>query len=120
MKSIIEFIDYDGCYPCLCIGTLKVKIDGKEIIFSDSGEYCEYDEDKEKMIYKENCYPKFWQSGGTIKSNGSGWKMWAEKGEWELSAYRNENYPQEILNIMDDLIKVFNENVPHGCCGGCI
>lgn len=103
----IKFIEYDGEYPCLCMGTLKVKIDGKEIIFSDS--------DKLK-----NCYPKFWRSGGTIKSNGSGLKMWAEKGEWELSAYRNEDYPKEILDILDDLIKVFNENVSYGCCGGCI
>ena len=106
----IEFIEYDGEYPCLCMGTLKVKIDGKEIIFSDS----------DKLIYKKNCYPKFWRSGGTIKSNGSGWKMWAEKGKWELSAYSNEDYPKEILDILDDLIKVFNENVPYGCCGGCI
>ena len=40
MKTNIEFIDYDGSYPCLCMGTLKVKINGKQIIFSDSGEYC--------------------------------------------------------------------------------
>lgn len=120
MKSNIEFIEYDGEYPCLCMGTLKVKIDGKEIIFSNSDKYWKYDKNKEKPIFKENCYPKFWCSGGTIKSNGSGWKIWAEKGEWELSAYRNGDYPKEILDILDDLIKVFNENVLYGCCGGCI
>ena len=109
MKTKIEFIEYDGEYPCLCMGTLKVKIDGKEIIFSDS----------DKLIYKKNCYPKFWRSGGTIKSNFFE-DMWAEKGEWELSAYRDEDYPKEILDILNDLIEVFNENVPYGCCGGCI
>lgn len=118
MKTKIEFIEYNGAYPCLCMGTLKVKIDGKETIFSDSGEYYSIDEDNDKLIYKKNCYPKFWYSGGTIKSNGN-WDMWPEKGEWEL-LYRNEDYPKEILNILDDLIKIFNENVPYGCCGGCI
>ena len=118
MKSNIEFIDYDGSYPCLCMGTLKVKINGKEIIFSDSGEYCRYDENKEEMIYHKNCYPKFWESGGSIKSDGN-WNMWAEHGEWKLF-FNKEDYPPEILNIMNDLINIFNKNVPYGCCGGCI
>lgn len=115
----IEFISYDGCYPCLCMGTLKVKIDGVETIFSDSGKYSEYDEDQEKMIYQENCYPKFWASGGTIKSDGN-WDMWAEQDEWELGAYHEVDYPPEILDNINELLRVFNENVPYGCCGGCI
>lgn len=118
MKTNIEFIDYDGSYPCLCMGTLKVKINGKQIIFSDSGEYCYYDDEKEKMIYKENCYPNFWASGGSIRSDGN-WDMWAEHGEWHL-CIDEEDYPKEILDSMNDLIKVFNDNVPYGCCGGCI
>ena len=118
MKNNIEFIDYDGGFPCLCMGTLKVKINGKEVIFSDSGEYCEYDEKKDKMIYKENCYPTFWASGGRIVSDGD-WGLSAEYGEWYTSI-TTEKYPQEILDMMDDLIKIFNDNVPQGCCGGCI
>lgn len=114
----IEFVSYDGKYPCLCMGTLKVKIDGKEIIFSNSDKYWKYDKNKEKMIYKENCYPRFWESGGSIKSDGN-WNMWAEDKAWELF-YNKEDYPKAILNIMDELIKIFNDNVIYGCCGGCI
>lgn len=45
--------------------------------------------------------------------------MWAEQGEWGLS-FNEEDYPKEILNVMNELIKIFNENVHQGCCGGCI
>ena len=115
---MIEFVEYDGSFPCLCMGTLKVKIDGKEIIFSDSGEYHKYDEKNEKLIYNKDCYPKFWETGGRIRSDGN-WNMWAEQGEWRLS-FNEEDYPEEILDIMNELIKIFNENVHQGCCGGCI
>ena len=29
----IEFVSYTGKYPCLCMGTLTLKIDGKEMSF---------------------------------------------------------------------------------------
>ena len=70
------------------------------------------------LIYKENCYPTFWASGGRIVSDGN-WGLSAEYGEWYTSI-TTEKYPQEILDMMDDLIKIFNDNVPQGCCGGCI
>lgn len=115
----IEFIDYNGSYPCLCMGTLKLRIDGKEVVFSDSGEYCECDEDEDKLIYKENCYPRFWTSGGSIHT-GKNYKMWASEGPWEIFIVNEAHYTKELLDNMDNLIKVFNDNVPYGCCGGCI
>lgn len=119
MKHTIEFVSYDGTFPCLCMGTLKVKIDGKKVIFSDSAEYCECDGDE--LIYKENCYPQFWETGGAVKCNDY-WDMWTVKGDWKvfLTEAERKCFTPELIDMLDDLIKVFNENVPQGCCGGCI
>lgn len=29
-RPVIEFVDYTGEYPCLCSGTLTIKVNGKE------------------------------------------------------------------------------------------
>lgn len=29
-QPVIEFVDYTGEYPCLCSGTLTIKVNGKE------------------------------------------------------------------------------------------
>ncbi len=31
---MVEFVSYDGKYPCLCMGTLAIKVDGKEYRFN--------------------------------------------------------------------------------------
>ena len=31
---MVEFVSYDGKYPCLCMGTLTIKVDGKEYRFN--------------------------------------------------------------------------------------
>lgn len=92
----VEFISYDGAYPSLCSGTLVVRILGNIVKFG-------YGEDN----------PPFWQSGGCIDYTFLG----VEVGAWKLDigelADKYKPYAQE-------LIKVFNENVEYGCCGGCI
>lgn len=30
---MVEFISYDGKFPCLCSGTLVLRIDGEEVVF---------------------------------------------------------------------------------------
>lgn len=121
MNQKIEFISYDGKYPCLCDGILTVKINGNICRFSNCI-YSDYDEKSQKLIYNKNDYPRFWKSGGCIQQDDE-WNMWSEKGPWEidLSTYcQKEYFTKEILDLMDDLIKMFNEHVPQGCCGGCI
>ena len=27
----IEFVSYDGAWPCLCMGTLTLRVEGKEL-----------------------------------------------------------------------------------------
>jgi hypothetical protein len=39
--------------------------------------------------------------------------------DWEISAIKKD-YPSEIWKILPDVLKVMNENVEGGCCGGCV
>ena len=89
---MVEFVSYDGAWPCLCHGILKIKVDEKPYSF----EYA--------MI-----------SGGRI-CRGKDWDMWAEQGEWSIDL---EEHP-ELEPYKDEITRVVNENVPYGCCGGCI
>lgn len=91
---MVEFVSYDGKWPCLCYGTLIIKVNGKTYSF------------KEAMI-----------SGGRIMGGPStDWDMWSEQGDWEINL---EEHP-ELEQYKEEITKVVNENVEHGCCGGCI
>ena len=63
-------------------------------------------------------YPKFWTPGGSV-SFDEDWSESVSHSDWELM-FDEKDYPAEIVAVMLELIKVFNENVPHGCCGGCV
>lgn len=111
----IEFVDYTGCYPNLCRGVLTVLIDGKEYKFGHESE----DFDWKTCKYKDNNLSQFWYSGGSVRRDED-WNMWAEEGSWQLDEDSHEDYGEEIKALFPDLIKIFNDNVPQGCCGGCI
>jgi len=88
-------IEYDGKSPNLCGGTLIVYIGEKKY---DFGDHC--------LI-----------SGGMICRNDD-WEMWAEEGPWGISEWP-EGFPDDDgLKIL--IVDVINEEIPHGCCGGCI
>lgn len=89
---MVEFISYDGKYPCLCMGTLTIKVNGKTYWLNN------------KMI-----------SGGCIMRDGD-WNMWSEYGDWEIDL---EKYP-ELEPYKEEITQVVNNNVEQGCCGGCI
>ena len=89
---MVEFISYDGKYPCLCMGTLTIKVNGKTYWLNN------------KMI-----------SGGCIRRDGD-WNMWSEYGDWEIDL---EKYP-ELEPYKEEITQVVNDNVEQGCCGGCI
>lgn len=91
---MVEFVSYDGKWPCLCHGTLIIKVDGKTYSFEDA------------MI-----------SGGRICGGPiTDWDMWSETGDWEIDL---EEHP-ELEPYKEEITRVVNENVEHGCCGGCI
>lgn len=89
---MVKFISYDGKWPCLCMGTLVLEIDGK-IVTMPNG-----------------CM----QSGGHVRAYNdyADWKV--TKGEWDVSV------PTEYEKYKDEIVRVVNDNVPYGCCGGCI
>ena len=89
---MVEFVSYDGEYPCLCMGTLIIKVNGKN-------------HSLEHAII----------SGGSI-CRDEYWDMWATHGDWEVDL---EEYP-ELEPYKEKITRVVNENVRQGCCGGCI
>lgn len=110
----IEFVSYDGEYPNLCSGMLTVKIDGVETTFGTQQLW----ESEKKVGKVPAMYPKFWASGGGVAFDED-WSEIVSVGDWELM-FDEKDYPAKIAAAMPELIGVFNENVPPGCCGGCV
>jgi len=122
MKHNVEFISYDGKYPCLCMGTLLVKIDGQQYAFG-----LENDAFSKTNIKDEYKYPIFWGSSGGIAHSEDYSDMWAIGGDWVLDFDEeeeiSEDYPEEIrdIEIFKEMIRLMNENIEAiPCCGGCI
>lgn len=86
----VKFISYDGKYPNLCSGTLRLEIDGEIVVFKP-----------------EN---RFWYSGGDVNDT-------IHQGEWVI--YQSD-LPDKYKTYVADIYQVFNENVEFGCCGGCV
>ena len=95
----IKFISYDGEHPCLCMGTLVLDINGIRHTFGNEGEF-----------------PKFWSSGGTCCLT-SKWKVKTTYGDWIINI---DKIPEQFRQYAGEIDKIFNDNVEHGCCGGCI
>lgn len=94
MKPKIK-IEYDGEWPCLCMGHLIVWVDD---IKWDFGSYV-------------------LRSGGSIESDDD-WNMWATEGEWYID---KDAFPEGFpMKFYDDVMDEINSHIMHGCCGGCI
>lgn len=98
----IEFVSYDGEYPNLCSGMLTLKINGEVKTFY-------YDR-------KKADYPDFWYSGGTCWVDGAEEDVTQADWEFDWEAEHDCFSSSEKRQIE----KLFQKNVPHGCCGGCI
>lgn len=86
-------IDYDGEYPCLCTGHLIVTIDDKVWDFGRSA-----------LV-----------SGGDIYTDEED-GMCTEQGDWEIEEYPRD-FPDEYKELVLNKVR---EEIPQGCCGGCI
>ena len=89
-------IKYNGAWPNLCSGTLKVELeDGKSFeagYILCSGGDCGFNDD-----YSESFV------------NNAPWSIEEEKlADW---------VPKDRL---EELVEFINEEVPFGCCGGCL
>ena len=90
----LEFVSYNGGYPNLCSGKLIMKLNGKRIEFPD---YC-------------------LRSGGSWYFTNGYSEEHVEEGEWEIEEFP-KNFPEELKEKANELV---NNNVPFGCCGGCL
>lgn len=113
MKSI-KFVSYDGEWPHLCSGTLVLNIDGKDFSFSQvlsSGGHIWFSDD--------------WSQSGVEQGP---WKLNAfkEKDGYRFDGFEYNGRPDDSpkITFTEDEIacitQLVNENVPEGCCGGCI
>lgn len=88
-------IDYNGKYPTLCSGNLKVTVDGKLWQFPP---FCLY------------------SGGGVWFDFGNERNEHVKYGEWTICDWP-ENFPEKLKDVV---MKKINAEIPYGCCGGCI
>lgn len=88
---MVEFVSYNGKFPNLCRGTLVIKVNGEEISLENY------------LISGSQC----WFDKDRADH--------VESGDWRIS-----KLPDDLEQCRDEILKVVNENVPYGCCGGCI
>lgn len=105
--SAVEFVSYTGSYPCLCMGILTVKINGKEVKFGG---------DFTKEGYK-SYKNRFWESGGSCGFSGGYSESYVNHGEWKINV---NAIPEEYRKYASELDAIINANIPEGCCGGCL
>jgi len=117
-KTEIEFVSYNGEYPCLCNGKLVLKLNGKKVSFH-------YSHNPNKKFEDNGKYVNFWTSGGSV-SFDEDWRESVLQDDWQLNSYASskeeleKNYPKIICDNINKILKTFNENVHQGCCGGCV
>lgn len=97
----VEFVSYTGKYPNLCSGTLILKIDGEEHRFG----------------YNSGQHERFWISGGECYFTGGYSEAHVSEDSWVIDVSR---LPENLKPYAAEIDKVFNSNVEHGCCGGCV
>lgn len=105
----VEFINYTGEYPALCMGVLTLKINGVEHTFGSKSRY-----------HSNPEFPRFWMSGGHcyIDDDSEG----VTRDEWEFFNSTNRIKIDRVFGegACKQFLKIMNENTHHGCCGGCI
>lgn len=111
----IEFLKYTGHWPNLCRGDLYVRIDGQTVHFGSC--YDGNAKHLEKDRHGFPLYPRFWESGGCVTFDED-WSEDVEEGPWELISH--DEFPEEMKSWLPELIRIFNEKVEWGCCGGCV
>lgn len=90
---MVKFISYDGSYPNLCNGTLVVEFDGERYEL-------------------EHCLI----SGGSVWFDGDR-NEHVEEGPWSID---DDMLPAVLRPYAKYIEYLVNENVPCGCCGGCV
>lgn len=119
----VKFISYDGEYPNLCSGVLVLEIDGKEYKFGHHYQNCLFDEKTGGSKYTDEDsehpnFDQFWHSGGAVSHSGGDYSDWeTDLGDWQIDV---SELPEQFWSVAVEIDSVINNNIPHGCCGGCI
>lgn len=109
----VKFISYTGEYPNLCRGVLTLLINGEEVKFGhESGSY-----DVMTNKFRDNNYDEFWRSGGSCSFSADYSQSFVETAEWIIDIAQ---IPEKYRVYAAQIDEIFNENVEHGCCGGCL
>lgn len=88
-------IHYDGKWPNYCRGNLTVLVDDKKYDFGKA------------LI-----------SGGSVGFADDYASSFITKGSWRI---KEESYPKDFPEeLKEELLKVINEELNPGCCGGCL
>lgn len=112
----VEFISYSGSYPNLCRGVLTLKIDGKIEKFGHESSSYDWKTNSYRGEEENPNHESFWSSGGRVWFD-SDWGEHVDSGRWYID---ETEIPEQFRKYYDEIDAVFNENVPHGCCGGCV
>lgn len=120
-KERVKFISYTGEYPNLCSGVLTLEIDGVEYKFGHDYRNYHVDENGNWRYTDEDPnnpnFNSFWTSGGSVTGSGPDWEFEVSHDEWEIDV---DELPEQFWDVANEINTVINENIPYGCCGGCI
>ena len=88
-------VDYNGKYPNLCSGVLRVEVSG---IWYNFGQHVLH-------------------SGGSV-SFDEDWCEHVAHGDWTID---DEDWPINFpMELREATLEEINSVIPHGCCGGCV
>lgn len=91
----VKFISFDGKFPNLCAGKLTIEVAGVEFVLPSHT----------------------FESGGSVTFDDD-WEATISEGPWKISDYAE--FPEELKHFKGKILELVNENVEHGCCGGCV
>ncbi|MBR4625475.1 MAG: hypothetical protein IKO56_08075 [Alphaproteobacteria bacterium] len=120
-NNLVKFVSYTGKYPNLCSGVLTLEIDGKQYKFGHNFMNNHYDDVKKKWVQTDEDennpnFDSFWHSGGSCYFTKD-YQDIVETNEWNINV---EELPEKFKELAEEIDIVFNDNVPWGCCGGCL
>lgn len=72
-----------------------------------------YRDNRNKFVKCSHCGTILKNTDAEIKPNYEG----AWQGEWQINVNK---IPEQFRKYAAEIDEVFNDNVPCGCCGGCI